>query len=68
MARPRKWESDAERKAAKRAEQAAEEQYVARELAITAAQRPGDVERLERSERYLRWRFRAWTAGEVAYL
>jgi hypothetical protein len=75
--RPRKWENEAERKAAAREEKrAAEEQarkdeeYVQRELEITRAQFPtlgvdlrvGSLkERLERSEAYLR----KWVSGEI---
>jgi hypothetical protein len=67
--------SDAERKAAQRererqalSAQSAEDDYVQRELAITRATFGDEPERLERSERYARWRFREHRLGTVAYL
>lgn len=52
-----------------------EADYVEQELAITLAQMQGprglpdhDGQRLERSERYARWRYRAFQQGEVASL
>lgn len=50
-----------------------EEQYVQQELAITAAQiRAGlkdpDGKRLQRSEEYARWVYRAFQRGEVVRL
>jgi hypothetical protein len=81
MADGRVWDSESERlrKAAyrQRKRRAAEplrvqglseEQYVARELALTARLYPDDPARLARSERYLRWRFHGVAAGEVAQL
>jgi hypothetical protein len=51
-----------------------EEEYVRRELALTRralelrfAKDP-DGKAMERSERYLRWRYRGFVAGEVASL
>jgi hypothetical protein len=51
-----------------------EEEYVRRELALTRralelrfAKDP-DGKALERSERYLRWRYRGFVAGEIASL
>jgi hypothetical protein len=45
-----------------------EDAYVARELAVTLVHFGDEPERLERSERYARWRFREHQAGNVAYL
>jgi hypothetical protein len=56
-----------------------EDEYVKRELEITRRQfdpgpeadreqRKAFEERIERSERYLRWRFREQAAGAVQYL
>jgi len=75
--RPRKWDSDAERKAAKReeakeqaAKAAKDEEFIRVELEITrltGGKRPGADhpipmdERLERSEEYLR----KWVAGDI---
>jgi len=45
-----------------------EQEYVARELAVTARLYPDDPARLARSERYLRWRFQGVLRSEVAQL
>lgn len=53
-----------------------EEQYVAHELAITKAEMDrglkdivvDGVGRMERSEKYLRWRYRGFLAGQIAAL
>ena len=50
------------------ATQQLEDAYVERELAVTRAHFGDEPERLERSERYARWRFREHQLGNVAYL
>lgn len=60
--------SAAEKQAAYRDRRREEDEYAARQVAVTRATYGDGPVRLARSEKYARWRVREHRAGEVAYL
>lgn len=70
----RKWKTEFDEHPVIRGAPISEDVYVANEVAITRAQmkqgrlHDPDGKRLERCERYARWRYRGYLVGEVASL